>query len=157
MEQNVRVNTGSGGPTSSTAGLATISAYSEDGFTNPVYSAPLPAALAEAGCDQAKWQALLAECNQHVKFEWSLIGVGCLLGVLPGLCCFLCNMQNKGIASKMKAFCDKVNFFFFFTLVTGPKRSLSLKLSDTKSMSLKYEPASVTTTQRFSGFAEIRF
>ena len=39
-------------------------------------------------------------------------------------------------------------FFFFFTLVTGPKRSLSLQLSDTKSMSLKYEPASVTTTQR---------
>ena len=30
---------------------------------------------------------------------------------------------------------------FFFTLVTGP-RSLSLKLSDTRVMSLKYEPAS---------------
>jgi len=27
-------------------------------------------------------------------------------------------------------------FFFFFTLVTGPRRSLSLKLSDTK----VYEP-----------------
>jgi len=41
-------------------------------------------------------------------------------------------------------------FFFVFALVTGPRRSLSLKLSDTrvyephilKSMSLKYEPAS---------------
>jgi len=29
----------------------------------------------------------------------------------------------------------------FFTLVTGPRRSLSLKLSDTESMSLKYKPA----------------
>ena len=33
-------------------------------------------------------------------------------------------------------------FFFFFTLVTGPRRSLSLELSDTKSVGLKYEPAS---------------
>ena len=30
----------------------------------------------------------------------------------------------------------KVLFFFFFTLVTGPRRSLSLKLSDTR----VYEP-----------------
>ena len=34
-------------------------------------------------------------------------------------------------------------FFFFFTLVTGPTRSLSLKLSDEESMSLKYEPTVV--------------
>jgi len=33
-------------------------------------------------------------------------------------------------------------FFFFFILVTGPRRSLSLKLSDTRAMSLKYETAS---------------
>jgi len=44
-----------------------------------------------------------------------------------------------------------LNFFFFFTLVTGPRRSLSLKLGDKRvyepqiwvikeSMSLKYEP-----------------
>ena len=38
---------------------------------------------------------------------------------------------------------DKV-FFFFFTLVTGPTRSLILKLSD----SLKFDPASVP--QHFS-------
>ena len=31
---------------------------------------------------------------------------------------------------------DKLLFFFFFTLVTGPRRSLSLKLSDTR----VYEP-----------------
>ena len=40
----------------------------------------------------------------------------------------------------------EVIVFSFFTLVTGPRRSLSLKLSDTRVMSLKYEPASVTTT-----------
>ena len=28
----------------------------------------------------------------------------------------------------------KVSFFFFFTLVTGPRRSLSLMLSDTKGL-----------------------
>ena len=33
-------------------------------------------------------------------------------------------------------FGDAVPFFFFFTLVTGPRRSLSLKLSDTR----VYEP-----------------
>jgi hypothetical protein len=91
------------------AGLATISANSEEGFSDPVYSAPLPAALVEVGFDQAKWRALLAECNQHVKFEWGLIGVGCLLGVLPGMCCFLANMHQTGIASRMKPFCDRVN------------------------------------------------
>jgi len=32
--------------------------------------------------------------------------------------------------------CAKVRFFFFFTLGTGPRRSLSLKLSDTR----VYEP-----------------
>jgi hypothetical protein len=37
---------------------------------------------------------------------------------------------------------NRTGFFFFCTLVTGPRRSLSLKLSDTR----VYEPASVTTT-----------
>ena len=36
--------------------------------------------------------------------------------------------------------------FFFVTLVAGPRRSLSLKLSVQESMRLKYEPSSVTTT-----------
>ena len=31
---------------------------------------------------------------------------------------------------------DNMNLFFFFTLVTGPRRSLSLELSDTR----VYEP-----------------
>ena len=33
-------------------------------------------------------------------------------------------------------------FLFLFTLVTGPRRSLDLKLSDTRVYELKYEPAS---------------
>ncbi|KAJ1470915.1 hypothetical protein T484DRAFT_1917051 [Baffinella frigidus] len=69
------------------------------------------------------------------------MGVGCLLGVLPGLCCFMCNMQNKGIASRMKAFCDKVNAeglllpasvrmeYEFFTqpTISGPKKGATLE------------------------------
>jgi hypothetical protein len=39
---------------------------------------------------------------------------------------------------------DRFFCFFFFTLVTGPRRSMSLDLSDKKTMSLKYKPA-VTT------------
>ena len=41
-------------------------------------------------------------------------------------------------------------FFFFFTLVTGPRRSLSIKLSDTR----VYEPqirARLGTTAHFGG------
>ena len=41
---------------------------------------------------------------------------------------------NREVYAKSVAFWDF--FFFFFTLVTGPRRSLSLKLSDTK----VYEP-----------------
>ena len=54
--------------------------------------------------------------------------------------------------------------FFFFTLVTGPGRSLSLTLSDTRvyepqiqeSMSLKYEPAPEQLRFRDGAFALFR-
>jgi len=45
-------------------------------------------------------------------------------------------------ASRRRTQREYIFFFLFFTLVTGPRRSLSLELSDTESMSLKYEPAS---------------
>ena len=42
-------------------------------------------------------------------------------------------MPHGGAAQRPPAFrVVQVPFFFFFTLVTGPRRSLSLKLSDTK-------------------------
>jgi len=39
-----------------------------------------------------------------------------------------------------------MNFFFFFTFVTGPRRSLSLKLSDTRVYGPCFEAASVECT-----------
>ena len=56
--------------------------------------------------------------------------------------------QDETVPNDIPSFIDKVSyigpstnagmqvFFFFFTLVTGPRRSLSLKLSDTQ----VYEP-----------------
>ena len=42
-------------------------------------------------------------------------------------------------------------FFFFFTLVTVPRSSLSVKLGDTREfMSLKYEPASAEARDTLS-------
>jgi len=45
-------------------------------------------------------------------------------------------LGSRVIKKKVKSTCGKtphpVRLFFFFTLVTGPRRSLSLKLSDTR-------------------------
>ena len=52
-------------------------------------------------------------------------------------------------AKVQRASASAVLFLFFFTLVTGPRRSLSFKLRNTR----VYESASVTATPRFAVFA----
>jgi hypothetical protein len=49
--------------------------------------------------------------------------------------------DTRVYAPEIQGRLKQLSFFFFFTLVTGPRRSLSLKLSD--SISLKYQPASL--------------
>jgi len=53
--------------------------------------------------------------------------------------------EGKDAHGKQPALALALFFVFFFILVTGPRRSLSLKLSE--SISLKYEPALWLHTQ----------
>jgi len=87
--------------------------------------------------NQQRSSATAARCALRVSFE----GWGCRCemrisssgSLLPG---------RRG--TRMKgAFWGTLLFFFFFTLVTGPRRSLSLKLIDTRVYEPQYEPASV--------------
>jgi hypothetical protein len=52
--------------------VATISAFSETGFSDPKYATELPQALANAGLNQDSWSKFIANANEAVKFEWGL-------------------------------------------------------------------------------------
>ena len=88
-------------------GLATITASSTNGWSHPVYSDNLPEALAGAGFEERNWPALLAECNQTVRYQYGLMGVACLLGVVPGICCCMCSETLQ--QSRMAKMCVKLN------------------------------------------------
>lgn len=74
--------------------LATITANSETGFSNPKYSDELPQALADAGMSQDSWAKFIARANEAVKFKW---GIGSIFG-------FLFNSHNKKVARNMEKF-----------------------------------------------------
>lgn len=76
--------------------VATISAFSETGFSDPKYATELPQALASAGLSQDSWSKFIANANEAVKFEW---GIGTI-------CCFMSNAHNKKVASNMEVFCQ---------------------------------------------------
>ena len=62
--------------------------------------------------------------------------------------------QGLALGRGRRSHPEPLFFSFLIALVTGPRRSLSLRLSVTR---LTYEFATVSTTHRFSAFAENRF
>jgi len=76
--------------------LASISATTETGFSDPKYSDVLPAPLAENGVTEETWSKFIAQANHSVKFDWNFASI----------CCFFCNYHNKQVATKMENFCQ---------------------------------------------------
>ena len=81
--------------------LATITAFSDTGFSDPEYKDSLPYSLAEAGITEELWKTFISGANEAVKFEWSL----------GTICCFLCNSHNKRVAMKLEEFCANGHSF----------------------------------------------
>jgi hypothetical protein len=79
--------------------LATIAAFTETGFSDPVFNDSLPTSLAEAGMTEEQWTTFLKSANNSVKFQWGI----------DTICLFLCNRHNKKVAMNMQNFvqdCD---------------------------------------------------
>mmetsp|Transcript_25668 Transcript_25668/g.31618 ORF Transcript_25668/g.31618 Transcript_25668/m.31618 type:complete len:134 (-) Transcript_25668:181-582(-) len=76
--------------------LASISARSETGISDPVFPADLPQSLKQNGVSKETWKKFIYGANEAAKFQW---GMG-------SVCCFLCNGHNKSVTTNMRKFCD---------------------------------------------------
>ena len=79
--------------------IATISADSDNGFTNPSFGLAMPPELAKAGVNAATWNSVLRRANEAVKFDWGF----------ETIVFFMCNAHNRKIGGPMKKFCEEIN------------------------------------------------
>jgi hypothetical protein len=87
--------------------IITLSATSDDGFSDAVFpAAQLPSSLHAAGISSEAWNSFLQEANLSARYRW---WPACLW---YSLCCcipFYCNHHNTSLQPIMRSLCDKWN------------------------------------------------